>query len=35
MSEPFINKVAESGLITIDLEKLYPNGETDGLDKEE
>ncbi len=28
MSEPFINKVAESGLITIDLEKWYPKGET-------
>jgi Protein of unknown function (DUF2480) len=24
MSEPFINKVAESGLITVDLEKWYP-----------
>ena len=24
MSEPIINKVAESGLITIDLEKWYP-----------
>jgi Protein of unknown function (DUF2480) len=28
MSEPFINKVAESGLITIDLEKYYPKEET-------
>lgn len=28
MSEPFINKVAESGLITIDLEKYYPKQET-------
>lgn len=28
MSEPFVNKVAESGLITIDLEKYYPSGET-------
>ncbi len=28
MSEPFVNKVAESGLITIDLEKYYPAGET-------
>ncbi|MBK9381215.1 MAG: DUF2480 family protein [Chitinophagaceae bacterium] len=27
MSEPFINKVAESGLITLDLEKWYPRGE--------
>lgn len=28
MSEPFVNKVAESGLITLDLEKFYPKGET-------
>ncbi len=28
MQEPIINKVAESGLITIDLEKFYPAGET-------
>lgn len=28
MSEPFVNKVAESGLITLDLEKYYPRGET-------
>jgi Protein of unknown function (DUF2480) len=27
MSEPIINKVAESGLITLDLETLYPVGE--------
>lgn len=27
MNEPFVNKVAESGLITIDLEKYYPKGE--------
>ena len=27
MSEPFINKVAESGLVTIDLETWYPRGE--------
>ncbi len=27
MSEPFVNKVAESGLITIDLESFYPKGE--------
>jgi Protein of unknown function (DUF2480) len=27
MSEPLINKVAESGLISIDLEKWYPKGE--------
>jgi hypothetical protein len=28
MSEPFVNKVAESGLITIDLETWYPREET-------
>jgi hypothetical protein len=28
MSEQFVNKVAESGLITIDLEKYFPVGET-------
>ena len=28
MSEPLINKVAESGLITIDLEKWYPREST-------
>jgi Protein of unknown function (DUF2480) len=28
MSETFVNKVAESGLITIDLETWYPKGET-------
>jgi hypothetical protein len=28
MAEEFINKVAESGLITIDLETWYPRGET-------
>ncbi len=28
MSEPIINKVAESGLITLDLEKYLPSGET-------
>lgn len=27
MSEPFVNKVAESGLITLDLETWYPKGE--------
>jgi hypothetical protein len=26
MAEPIINKVAESGLITLDLEKYYPKG---------
>lgn len=28
MSDPFVNKVAESGLITLDLEDYYPKGET-------
>ncbi len=28
MSEPFVNKVAESGLITLDLEKWVPRGES-------
>lgn len=28
MNDPIINKVAESGLITLDLEKYYPAGET-------
>jgi hypothetical protein len=28
MNDPIINKVAESGLITIDLEKYYPRNET-------
>lgn len=28
MSEPLINKVAESGLVTLDLEQYYPTGET-------
>ena len=27
MSEPFVNKVAESGLVSIDLETWYPKGE--------
>jgi len=27
MGEPIVNKVAESGLITVDLEKYYPRGE--------
>ncbi|HEX5653947.1 MAG TPA: DUF2480 family protein [Chitinophagaceae bacterium] len=27
MSEPIINKVAESGLVTIDLEHYYPSGD--------
>lgn len=28
MNDPLINKVAESGLVTIDLETFYPKGET-------
>lgn len=28
MSEPFVNKVVESGLITLDLETWYPKGDT-------
>ena len=28
MSDPFVNKVAESGLVTIDLEDYYPRGDT-------
>ena len=28
MSESFINKVSESGIITLDLEEFYPKGET-------
>ncbi|MBS1562779.1 MAG: DUF2480 family protein [Bacteroidetes bacterium] len=28
MSEPIVNKVAESGLVEIDLEDFYPSGET-------
>ena len=28
MSEPFVNKVTESGLVTLDLETWYPKGET-------
>ena len=28
VNEPFINKVAESGLVTIDLEEFYPKAET-------
>lgn len=35
MSDPFINKVAESGLITIDLEDYYPSGETALFDLKE
>lgn len=35
MSEPFVNKVAESGLITLDLEKYYPKGETAVFDLKE
>ncbi|MEO5945276.1 MAG: DUF2480 family protein [Chitinophagaceae bacterium] len=35
MSEHFVNKVAESGLITIDLEKFIPNGENMVFDLKE
>jgi len=35
MSEPFVNKVAESGLITIDLEKWYPREATAVFDLKE
>jgi Protein of unknown function (DUF2480) len=35
MSDPFINKVAESGLISIDLETYYPKGETAVFDLKE
>jgi Protein of unknown function (DUF2480) len=32
MNDPIINKVAESGLITLDPEKYYPKGETSIFD---
>jgi hypothetical protein len=32
MNEPFVNKVAESGLITLDLETWYPKEETTVFD---
>ena len=32
MNEPIINKVAESGIITLDLEKYYPKGENSCFD---
>jgi hypothetical protein len=32
MSEQFVNKVAESGLVTIDLETWYPKGEVIAFD---
>ncbi|MBK8301384.1 MAG: DUF2480 family protein [Chitinophagaceae bacterium] len=35
MSEAFVNKVAESGLITLDLEKYYPKGDTAVFDLKE
>lgn len=35
MSEPFVNKVAESGLISLDLEQWYPRGETAVFDLKE
>lgn len=35
MSDTFVNKVAESGLITLDLETWYPKGETRVFDMKE
>jgi hypothetical protein len=35
MREPFVNKVAESGLITIDLERYIPTGESVVFDLKE
>ena len=35
MNEPFVNKVADSGLITLDLEKWYPREETAVFDLKE
>lgn len=35
MNEPIINKVAESGLITLDPEQYYPKGETAVFDMKE
>ncbi|MGH2553807.1 MAG: DUF2480 family protein, partial [Chitinophagaceae bacterium] len=35
MQEPVINKVADSGLITLDLEKYYPKGENAVFDLKE
>ncbi len=35
MSEPIINKVAESGLVTLDLEQYYPKEETAVFDLKE
>lgn len=35
MSEPFVNKVAESGLITLDLEQFYPRDPIAVLDLKE
>ncbi len=35
MSEPFVNKVAESGLITLDLETYYPKADTAVFDLKE
>ena len=31
MEEIIINKVAQSALVTLDLEKFYPEGETAGV----
>ena len=35
MNEPIVNKVAESGLITVNLEAYYPKGETAVFDMKE
>lgn len=35
MSDPLINKVAESGLVTLDLETYYPHGKTVVFDLKE
>lgn len=35
MNEPFVNKVAESGLVTIDLETWLPRGEVIVFDLKE
>jgi hypothetical protein len=32
MSDPIINKVAESGIVTLDLEQYYPKGEVEVFD---
>lgn len=35
MEETFVNKVSESGLVTLDLEDFYPKGETEVFDLKE